>query len=80
MERTLGVGMRLLLGLLGAAALLGGMVVGASESRRLLRGSSAAPAVLVVAVCVLVAWGGVSLLLGAYRGRIRVRQTRARRR
>jgi len=73
MERPLGVGLRLLLGLLGAVALGAGLLVGATEVRSHL-GSWGFASVLITVVCAVVALGGVTLLRGAIRGRIAVRR------
>jgi len=70
--------MRLLLGVLGAAALGAAIVVGATELRVAYLGAPLAPALAVTAVCVVVALGGAALLRGAARGRIAVRRNAAR--
>jgi hypothetical protein len=78
MERALGHGLRLLLGLLGAVALGGGLLVGATRLREAYRGSPLLPALAVALICGAAALGGVALLRGAIRGRIVVRRNRPR--
>jgi hypothetical protein len=69
---ALGTGLRILLGVLGAAAVVAGIVVGAAEGYRALHGWPW-PAVVVVLFCVVVICGGLLLLQGARTGRIVVR-------
>ncbi len=78
-ERALGLAMRLLLGVVGVAAVLAGLAVAATEIRWLGRGSPAVPTLLVTAVAAVVMLGGLHLLRGALRGRIVVRVTNFRR-
>jgi len=73
-ERELGVGMRVLLGLVGAAALGASVLVAATELRLAARGSPLLPTLAAAAVCAVVAAGGAVLLRGAARGRIVVRR------
>jgi hypothetical protein len=73
-ERDIGVGMRVLLGVVGAAALGAGLAVGATELRVAYLGSPLAPTLAAAAVCAIVAAGGVVLVRGAVRGRIVVRR------
>jgi hypothetical protein len=77
-ERALGWGLRVLLGVLGAAALVAGLLVGATELRRLTHGAPPLPALAAAAFCILVVAGGIVLVRGAVRGRIVVRRTRFR--
>jgi hypothetical protein len=77
-ERDLGWGLRALLGVLGAVALVGGLLVGATELRMLYLGSPPLPTLAAAIVCGVAAIGGVNLLRGAVRGRIVVRRTRFR--
>jgi hypothetical protein len=77
-ERELGWGLRALLGVLGAAALVAGLLVGATELRVLYLGAPPLPTVAVALFCVVVVIGGITLLRGAVRGRIVVRRTRFR--
>jgi hypothetical protein len=74
-ERDLGPGMRLLLGLLGAAALGAGLLVAATELRTAYLGSPLLPTLAGAVVCGIIALGGATLLRGALRGRIAVRRT-----
>ena len=74
-ERDLGPGMRLLLGLLGAAALGAGLLVAATELRTAYLGSPLLPTLAGTVVCGIIALGGATLLRGALRGRIAVRRT-----
>jgi hypothetical protein len=71
--------MRLLLGIVGTAALLAGAGVAATELRWLTHGSPAVSTLLATAVAVLVMLGGLHLVRGALRGRIVVRATGFRR-
>jgi hypothetical protein len=75
-ERDLGIGLRLLLGLLGAIAVGAGGVVGATELRIASRYRPYWPALAAIACCAVVVWGGTHLLRGAVRGRIVVRRNR----
>ena len=77
-ERAIGRGMRVLLGVLGAAALGAGLVVGATELRVLYLGSPPLPTLAVATACGVIALGGAALVRGAVRGRIVVRRTRFR--
>ena len=78
-ERSLGLGLRVLLGVIGAAALGAGVVVGATELRHAYLGSPPVPTVLAALVAGVVALGGSLLIRGALRGRIAVRTPRRRR-
>ena len=73
-ERVLGTAMRVLLGLLGVIAVGAGVTVGLTELRVLSQGSPAVPTLIAAGVCALVVLGGVLLVRGALRGRIRVRR------
>ena len=75
-ERAIGSAMRVLLAIVGAAALLGGLAVAATQLRSLGRGSAVLPALPASAVAILVVLGGLHLVRGAVRGRIRVRATK----
>ena len=75
-ERVLGSGLRVLIGVVGAAALGTGLIVGATELRYVYLGSPAVPAVLASLFAGVVALGGGVLLRGAIRGRIAVRSPR----
>ena len=77
-ERSLGPGMRVLLFLLGTVALGAAAAVGTTKLRGLGNGAPVVPTVLVAAICLLVALGGLRLLRGAFRGRIMVRRPRHR--
>jgi hypothetical protein len=78
-ERDLSVGLRLLLGVIGATAVGASLAVGAYEIQRADFGASFAIALALALFCGGVASGGVLLLRGAWRGRIAVRRPRARR-
>ena len=78
-ERVLGSGFRVLLGVVGAAALCGGLLVGATELRYAYLGSPAAPTLLVALIAACIALGGGVLIRGALRGRIAVRPPRRNR-
>ena len=76
---SLGPGLRVLLAIIGLAALASGIVVAATELRYAYLGSPLMPTLLVSGVAGLVTLGGVLLLRGAIRGRIAVRDPRGRR-
>jgi hypothetical protein len=78
-ERELGIGLRVLLGVLGATAVGTSLAVGAYEVQRADFGAPLAIALALALFCGVVASGGVLLLRGAWRGRIAVRRPRARR-
>ena len=69
----------MLIGVIGAAAVGAGFVVGATELRSAYLGSPLAPTLLAAVVAGFVAAGGVVLLRGALRGRIAVRTPRRNR-
>ncbi len=75
-ERSLGHGLRFLLGFLGVIAIAAGGAVGAFELRTASNTSRQWPAFAVAAFCIVVIWGGLILLRGAASGRITVRRTR----
>ena len=77
-ERALGWGLRALLGVVGAAALVAGLLVVATELRVLYLGAPLLPGIVAALACAVVATGGAALLRGAIRGRIMVRRTRFR--
>jgi len=79
-ERVLPSGLRVLVGLIGAAALGAGFVVAATELRYAYLGSPLLPTLLASVVASVVALGGAVLLRGAVRGRIAVRSPRRHRR
>jgi hypothetical protein len=72
-EVALKPGLRVLLGVLGAVAVIAGVVVGAVEVRSATRTPPNWPAIFVALICVVIVVGGVRLLQGAWRGRIAVR-------
>jgi hypothetical protein len=78
LERTLTLGLRVLLALIGVTAVAAGVVVAVAEVRRLALGSPPVPTILVVLLCGVVLLGGASLIRGALRGRIAVRRPRRR--
>ena len=65
--------MRLLLGVIGTAALIAAIIVIAAQPRALTTGASFLPA-LLIGFCVTIIAGGVLLIRGAIRGRIRFRK------
>jgi hypothetical protein len=71
--------LRLLLGLIGAIAVVASGVIGATELRLASRHGPAWPAAATAAFCAIVVWGGVHLLAGAARGHIVVRRNRGMR-
>ena len=80
-QRTvnLGPGLRVLLGVIGVAALGSGVVVAATELSAASRGSPFLPTLLASVVAGLAVLGGVLLIRGAVLGRIAVRDPRGRR-
>ena len=76
MERALGPGLRVLIGVIGAAAVGAGLLVGVTELRSAYLGSPLAPTLLAAVVAGFVVVGGVVLVRGALRGRIAVRRPR----
>lgn len=81
-ERELGRGLRALLAVVGAAALVAGLIVGFRQLGALYGGAPLLPALATVVACGAIVVGGASLLRGAACGRIVVRRTshRGRRR
>jgi hypothetical protein len=77
-QLALNVGLRILLGVLGAVALIAGLAVGGAEVRSVTRTPPNWPAVVVALICVAIVAGGVLLLQGAWRGRIAVRDPAGR--
>jgi len=78
-ELALNSGLRVLLGVIGAVAICAGLAVGVEQLRSATRVASGWPSGIVVAlVCVLIVLGGVRVLLGAWRGRIAVRDPAGR--
>jgi hypothetical protein len=77
--RVLSYGFRVLLGVIGAAALSAGLAVAATELRYAFQGSPLVPTALVAVVACVVAVGGFLLIRGAIRGRIAVRSARSER-
>jgi uncharacterized membrane protein YidH (DUF202 family) len=75
-ERTIGLVLRLLLAVIGLATLVAAFVVGVAQLRSSTRGSPPLPALILGCFCVVVGIGGVLLLRGAVRGRIRFRRIR----
>jgi len=78
-ERALGPGFRILLAVVGLAAVVGGAVVAGTGIRDIVRGSPAPLRLLGSAVAVLVIVGGLHVVRAAVRGRIHVRATRFQR-
>jgi len=73
-ERVLGVWLRVLLGVVGAAALVAGVAVGVTELRIALAWRYW-PALVAAAACGVIAYAGALLVRGAWRGRLAVRPT-----
>lgn len=70
-------GLRILLGALGAVAVVAGLAVGAAELWRAMH-LSLWPAGVGALFCLVIICGGVLLLQGAWRGRIGVRDPAGR--
>ena len=75
-EQPIGLVLRLLLAVVGSAALVAACFVGVSQLRSTTQGSPPLPALVLGCFCVVVAIGGVLLVRGAVRGRIRFRRIR----
>jgi len=75
-ERPIGLVLRLLLGVVGLAALVAAVTVGVAQLRSITHESPPLPALVLGCSCVVVAIGGVLLIRGAVRGRIRFRRVR----
>lgn len=75
-DRQIDVGLRILLGLLGAVAVGAGGAVGVFEFRSESKFWSNWPSIAVAAFCIIVVWGGLLLLRGAASGHIWVRRPR----
>ena len=75
-ERPIGVVLRLLLAVTGLAALVAAFIVGVAQLRSTTEGTPSFPAVVLGCCCIVVAIGGVLLVRGAVRGRIRFRRIR----
>ena len=73
-ERPIGRLLRLLLAIIGLAAVVAACIVGVAQLRSTTQ--SAVLALVVGCFCVVVAIGGVHLIRGAVRGRIRFRRIR----
>jgi hypothetical protein len=76
-DRVLNSGLRVLLGVIGAAALSAGLIVAATELRSAYLGSPPVPTALAALVAGVVALGGGLLIRGALRGHIAVRSPRS---
>jgi hypothetical protein len=76
-QLALGPALRILLGVIGGAAVIAGVIVGAYEMRRAAHGLPWRAAVLSL-LCFVVICGGVILLNGAWTGRITVRDPAGR--
>jgi len=77
-EMNLNIGLRILLGVLGGAAVIAGIVGGVAEVRGAVRAPPQWVAIVVASICVAIVAGGVLLLQGAWRGRIAVRDPAGR--
>ena len=76
-EATLGIGLRILIGVVGAAAVIAGAAVGVAELWRAVH-VTLWPAGVGALFCIVIVCGGALLLLGAWRGRIGVRNPAGR--
>jgi membrane protein YdbS with pleckstrin-like domain len=77
-DRQIGIGLRLLLGFLGAVAVGAGGAVGANAIRTASKSWPNWPSIAAAAFCVIVVCGGLLLLRGAVNGHIMVRRARWR--
>jgi hypothetical protein len=78
-ELALNPGLRILLGVIGLVAVCAGLAVGAEQLRSATRDASGWSSGIVVALmCTLIVFGGVRVLVGAWRGRIAVRNPAGR--
>lgn len=77
-QLALGPGLRLLLGVLGAAALVAGMAAGAAELRSAAMASAPWAAIVLALACFALGCTGALLLRGAWRGTIAVRDPAGR--
>jgi hypothetical protein len=75
-ERSIGLVLRLLLAVIGLAALVAAGIVGVAQLRSATQDSPPLPALALGCFCVAVAIGGVLLVRGAVRGHIRFRRIR----
>jgi hypothetical protein len=75
-ERPIGLVLRLLLAVVGLTALVAAFIVGVAPLRSTTQGAPPLPALVLGCFCVVVAIGGVLLVRGAVRGRIRFRRIR----
>jgi hypothetical protein len=76
-QLTLGIGLRILLGVVGAAAVIAGAAVGVAELWRATH-VTFWPAAVGALFSLVIICGGVLLLLGVWRGRIGVRDPAGR--
>jgi hypothetical protein len=74
---ALGMGLRVLLGVIGAAAVIAGVVIGIAEVWKAMH-LTFWPSAVGALICVVVICGGALLLQGAWRGRIAVRDPAGR--
>jgi hypothetical protein len=75
---ALNLGLRVLLGVIGAAALFASVLVAVVEVRRAIHAWPFWPVIFLVSLCLAIGCGGALLLQGAWRGRIEVRDPRRR--
>jgi hypothetical protein len=75
-EQPIGLVLRVLLAVVGFAALVAALIVGVAQLRSTTQGAAPLPALVLGCLCVVVAIGGVLLVRGAARGRIRFRRIR----
>jgi len=75
---VLGRGLRILLGVLGAAALVAGIGAGVAKMRSAAQASAPWAAIVLAVACLAIGCTGVLLLRGAWRGTIAVRDPAGR--
>ena len=77
-ERPIGLVLRVLLAVIGLSAIVAALVVAAAEFQSVIRTPAFFPALLLPCFCLVIVFGGVLLIRGAVRGRIRFRGIRHR--
>ena len=78
-DRSLGPGLRLLIGIVGLSAIGAGLLVCVTELRLAYLGSPRIPTLIAAMVAGMAAVGGGLIVRGAIRGRIAVRDPRGKR-
>jgi hypothetical protein len=77
-EVALNLGLRVLLGIIGFAAVVASVLVAVLEVYRAIHAWPFWPVIFVVSLCLVIGCGGALLLQGAWSGRIGVRDPRGR--